>query len=330
MRSRTAYLSLLVIIVAALSIDEIDAAANPAREDLDRSSEAAPTASMTTIETPLNGRAGESLRKIVRLGRGTPVDIVGQKGRWLEVRASGKRGWVPRSTVQMIDDEGEGDRPRRAETTPAAGPRERSGFRAHTAVRAGAARRSVWMDRTALVEVARAGAARPEPSAKSPPIFEVAVGTELRLAGQARDEWSLVESPDGTVGWLPAATLRAATRGGRARAEAAAMSYGDTTASVDAAAAVDREPAAPPGPSRALRYLTPPSWIRARAAVGVSAFDMVEASYLTTDSLAVEGSYQYGWSSTDWDGQSPRQPDVTSAERTDHGHLLLLALRFEL
>ncbi|HKE17151.1 MAG TPA: SH3 domain-containing protein [Kofleriaceae bacterium] len=478
---------------SALALD-IDAAADPAREARDRRAgdrtgepiPAPPGAPVTTIETPLYARAGESSRRIGRLARGTPVDIVARKGRWLEVRAAGARGWLPRSTIEQRANGG--DRPRPADREPAE-PGERPGFRAHTAVRAGAARRSVWMDRTALVEVARAGAARAEPDAASPPVFEVAAGAELRLAGQARGEWSLVETPDGTVGWLPAVTLRAAA-GGRARPPAAPA--GEIASE---AAEAGGQPA-PSGPDRALLSLNRPSWVRARAAVGVSTFDMdfssngstplaayrlsasamaafasmeagmtrgrlrgsvdagygvtvgvpgirvqgadggtsdplaftwhhveggvrlgyqvagafaphvragyhydwfrigdvtnpgklardglrgfvvgvgadvapsddlvvrvggetlvgggrkqtpgledglassalafwgrLEASYLASDSVAVEGSYQYGWCSTDWDGQSPRQADVTSAERTDHSHLLLVSLRFEL
>jgi opacity protein-like surface antigen len=56
----------------------------------------------------------------------------------------------------------------------------------------------------------------------------------------------------------------------------------------------------------------------------------LDGSYLATDEIAVCGSYQYGWSETDWDGQSQRQPDVTEARRTDLSHLLLLSLQLEL
>ncbi len=52
----------------------------------------------------------------------------------------------------------------------------------------------------------------------------------------------------------------------------------------------------------------------------------LEGSYLLSSGFAVEGNYQYGWASTAWNGQSSRQADVTRAARTDHSHLVLIAL----
>jgi hypothetical protein len=57
--------------------------------------------------TKLYTRAGEQSPVIFKLETGTVVKVLKKDGRWLNVRAKGRTGWVPRSTVDLpeADDE---------------------------------------------------------------------------------------------------------------------------------------------------------------------------------------------------------------------------------
>jgi hypothetical protein len=50
-------------------------------------------------------RAGEQAPVILKIKAGQIVTVLGKDGRWLKVRVAGRTGWVPRSKVDMPDDE---------------------------------------------------------------------------------------------------------------------------------------------------------------------------------------------------------------------------------
>ena len=498
MRSRTALSILMMSSIVSASVEP--ALGGPGRSRSSRARTAGqararqPVSAATVVATPLYQRPGESSRKVARLPRGTEVEVLSQRGRWLEARADGQRGWVPRSTVARREAVTGG-----APVDPAAG---------WTPGGAGDDRGRVWMDPAGLVEVGRAGPARAEPRAEAAIVFEVIPGALVHPTGESRAGWTLVEDASGAVGWVARGTLSARRPGlasppapGHPVAEAA-LPDDDAEELAARAATSPVEPtversaggeAAAGAPGLAVRSLFQPRWVRARASLGVSSFSMsfssngttplsayrlsssamaafagveagmwrgrwcaaldglygvtvgmpgirnrdaeggeldplgfvwhhsslgarvgyrigdafvpharlgyhfdwfaveqventsrlareglrgvtlglgfagalsdeilvrgggdvlvaggrkqtpgledglrstelaawgrLQASYLASDALAVEGTYEYGWASTEWTGQSNRQPDVSSALRTDRSHLLLLSLQ---
>jgi hypothetical protein len=470
----------------------------------------APARSTVAVDTPLFAQPGEASARLAALSRGTAVAIVGRRGRWLEVRAGAARGWLPRTTVDEPTSEPAarsstgGARGREPGSTTPVAPVRSAAWRADQPVRVGGARKAVWMDASALIEVARAGEARSEPAPSAPVVFAVDVGAALRPAGKRTADWLLVEDAGGTAGWIPIGLLRvpaasstpAATTGAAALDRNSAAAAGaaalagraSSAATTGAAALADRAPRS--GPTLARAALNRPRWLRGRAAIGVSTLSMdfssdggtplsayhvsasgmaafagvdagvnrgrvrlavdgsygvtlglpgiryrdaesgaldpvgftwhhinagarvgyrladavipyaragyrfdwfrvdevenpgrlgreglrgftagvgveaeladeliaraggdllvgggrkqtpgledgasssalaawgrLEASYLATPWLAIEGAYEYGWASTEWAGRSPRQPDVSEALRSDRSHLLLL------
>jgi hypothetical protein len=52
----------------------------------------------------------------------------------------------------------------------------------------------------------------------------------------------------------------------------------------------------------------------------------VDMDYALTAALVLNARYAYERASTEWTGQSNRQPDVTEATRIDQSHLIYLGL----
>lgn len=57
--------------------------------------------------TKLFSRAGEQSPVILKLKAGQSMTLLAKDGRWIKVRVSGRTGWIPRSKVDMPDDDGE-------------------------------------------------------------------------------------------------------------------------------------------------------------------------------------------------------------------------------
>src|ERR1043165_6069933 len=67
----------------------------------------------TNQSTKLYSRAGEQSPVVMKLKPGQSMTVLAKDGRWLKVRVSGRTGWVPRSKVDMPDDEEIGRNTRR-------------------------------------------------------------------------------------------------------------------------------------------------------------------------------------------------------------------------
>lgn len=83
------------------------------------------------------------------------------------------------------------------------------------------------------IVVARAALARLEPGRHAPPVADLVEGGRVRRAGDAEREWTPIELPDGTVGWVPGGTVVPVERlherfspGGRAILDHAAQYLG--------------------------------------------------------------------------------------------------------
>ena len=59
----------------------------------------------TNQAAKLYTRAGEQSPVLLKLKSGQTMTVLAKDGRWLKVRVSGRTGWVPRSKVDMPDDE---------------------------------------------------------------------------------------------------------------------------------------------------------------------------------------------------------------------------------
>lgn len=55
--------------------------------------------------TSMFNRKGEAGKVLVKLKSGQVVNVLKKEGRWLQVRAMGRRGWVPQTTVDLPDDD---------------------------------------------------------------------------------------------------------------------------------------------------------------------------------------------------------------------------------
>jgi hypothetical protein len=67
----------------------------------------------TNQSAKLYTRAGEQSPVLLKLKSGQTMTVLAKDGRWLKVRVSGRTGWVPRSKVDMPDDEEIGRNTRR-------------------------------------------------------------------------------------------------------------------------------------------------------------------------------------------------------------------------
>jgi hypothetical protein len=67
----------------------------------------------TNQTAKLYTRAGEQSPVLLKLKPGQTMTVLAKDGRWLKVRVSGRTGWVPRSKVDMPDDEEIGRNTRR-------------------------------------------------------------------------------------------------------------------------------------------------------------------------------------------------------------------------
>src|SRR2546421_9734628 len=61
----------------------------------------------TNQSTKLYSRAGEQSPVILKLKSGQTMTVLAKDGRWIKVRVSGRTGWVPRSKIDMPEDDEE-------------------------------------------------------------------------------------------------------------------------------------------------------------------------------------------------------------------------------
>jgi hypothetical protein len=61
----------------------------------------------TNQSTKLYSRAGEQSPVILKLKPGQSMTVLAKDGRWIKVRVSGRTGWIPRSKVDMPNDDEE-------------------------------------------------------------------------------------------------------------------------------------------------------------------------------------------------------------------------------
>lgn len=72
--------------------------------------------------TSMFNRKGEAGKVLVKLKAGQVVNVLKKEGRWLQVRAMGRRGWVPQSTIDVPDDDAVARNTRRRPSSTAAAP----------------------------------------------------------------------------------------------------------------------------------------------------------------------------------------------------------------
>src|ERR1043165_7302459 len=61
----------------------------------------------TNQSTKLYSRAGEQSPVVLKLKSGQSMTVLAKDGRWIKVRVSGRTGWIPRSKVDMPNDDEE-------------------------------------------------------------------------------------------------------------------------------------------------------------------------------------------------------------------------------
>ncbi|HET9627189.1 MAG TPA: SH3 domain-containing protein [Kofleriaceae bacterium] len=59
----------------------------------------------TNQDTKLYSRAGEQAPVLLKVKEGKTMTVLAKDGRWIKVRVSGRTGWIPRSKVDLPDDE---------------------------------------------------------------------------------------------------------------------------------------------------------------------------------------------------------------------------------
>ncbi len=65
------------------------------------------------MNTKIHFRPGESEKVVARITRGTRVEVLARRGRWIKVRVGKKRGWLTRTTVRQRPVSVSGERQRR-------------------------------------------------------------------------------------------------------------------------------------------------------------------------------------------------------------------------
>src|ERR1700760_916027 len=59
----------------------------------------------TNQSTKLYARAGEQAPVLLKVTEGKTVTVLAKDGRWVKIRVSGRTGWVPRSKLDMPEEE---------------------------------------------------------------------------------------------------------------------------------------------------------------------------------------------------------------------------------
>src|SRR4029079_8052842 len=59
----------------------------------------------TNQTTKVYARAGEQADVLLKVDSGQNMTLIEKEGRWLKVRVKGRTGYVPRSKVDMADDD---------------------------------------------------------------------------------------------------------------------------------------------------------------------------------------------------------------------------------
>src|ERR1700755_1092633 len=59
----------------------------------------------TNQDTKLYARAGEQAPVLLKVKEGKTMTVLAKDGRWIKVRVSGRTGWVPRSKVDLPEED---------------------------------------------------------------------------------------------------------------------------------------------------------------------------------------------------------------------------------
>jgi hypothetical protein len=165
---------------------------------------------------PLRVRPAERAPSYANVDRGSELEVLAERGRWLRVRHGRRVGWVTRTQVQAPP------------AKPVARP-ERSGFSGKHPE--DAVKVTVSIDKVRAFD---------DPRTKANEVLELVKGDVVTVIGRGHQGWLLVESTAGDVGWIPGSVVDDAGKfaGDPRRAPAervAADKSGATPAAVPAA-----------------------------------------------------------------------------------------------
>ena len=220
-----------------------------------------PSRTATTLRTPLFSKPGEATKKVAILPQGTPVKVRRHRGRWVFVKANGKKGWLPRTTIRRV--------PAKSSAVAEANT-DGARWRKQGWIKVGNRDKPVQRARQLEVTTGRA-VAHAGPRTSTVRVFEVRKGERLVIAGRSRDgAWILTENRDGLTGWIPAGSVRR-------------PAPSSDVATPDASRPTLSSAAPEAGPNLTSDFMRPGKRIRARARLGVSSIGMQFSSDGSSD-----------------------------------------------
>ncbi|HTJ42570.1 MAG TPA: SH3 domain-containing protein [Kofleriaceae bacterium] len=135
----------------------------------------------TTRDVNLRERPGETADVVAVADTGQKLVVIGRHGRWIHVRYHRRTGWVTRTEVETRAD------------APAA---PKSGFAGDKV-----------SDATKVTVTIGKVRGFDDPKTKATATLDLKRGDVVTVLGRGDDDWLLVESTAGDVGWIPAVTV---------------------------------------------------------------------------------------------------------------------------
>jgi uncharacterized protein YgiM (DUF1202 family) len=132
----------------------------------------------------LHVRPGEEAPIIGHAEEGEELEVVGDRGRWLRVRAGKRVGWLTRTEVSPLMPAEPRNRP------------ERSGFSGKPV--SDAVKVTIAIDRVRGFD---------DPRSKSTNVLDLVRGDVVTVIGRGHDGWLMVQHDNGGVGWIPASVV---------------------------------------------------------------------------------------------------------------------------
>jgi hypothetical protein len=136
-------------------------------------------------QTQLHKRPGEAAPVVGHADPGDELEVVGDQGRWLEVRNGKQVGWVTRTEVAAAKPAEPRKRP------------ERSGFSGKRVT--DALKVTIEIDHVRGFD---------DPRFKARNVLDLVRGDVVTVIGRGHDGWILVEQEEGGVGWIPASVVK--------------------------------------------------------------------------------------------------------------------------
>jgi SH3-like domain-containing protein len=136
-------------------------------------------------EIQLHKRPGEAAPVVGHAEQGDELEVLGDQGRWLQVRNGKQVGWVSRTEV--------------AKTKPAA-PRPH-------AVRSGFSGQPVTDAMKVAIDVDRVRG-YDDPRTKGKAVLDLVRGDVVAVLGRGYNGWLLVQPNDGSPGWIPETAVK--------------------------------------------------------------------------------------------------------------------------